>query len=166
VLPAVVASMYAVYHGPQGLTRIAQRVASFTAILARGLSALGFPVREDGAFDTLSLKTGDATNSIAARAIAAGANLRIYYQEYLCISLDETTTRDDIALIWSLFAKPGQTLPTVDEFEAGITLLIPPALKRKTPFLTHPVFNTHHSETAMLRYIRRLSTRICRWTAA
>jgi glycine dehydrogenase len=157
VLPAVVASMYAIYHGPQGLTRIAQRVASFTAILARGLAALGFPVREDGAFDTLSLKTGDATNSIAARAIAAGANLRIYYQEYLCISLDETTTRDDIALIWSLFAKPGQTLPTVDEFEAGITLLIPPALKRKTPFLTHPVFNTHHSETAMLRYIRRLS---------
>ncbi|MEY4883680.1 MAG: hypothetical protein RIS34_1534 [Pseudomonadota bacterium] len=157
VLPAVVASMYAIYHGPQGLTRIAQRVASFTAILARGLAALGFPVREDGAFDTLSLKAGDATNSIAARAIAAGANLRIYYQEYLCISLDETTTRDDIALIWSLFAKPGQTLPTVDEFEAGITLLIPPALKRKTPFLTHPVFNTHHSETAMLRYIRRLS---------
>jgi glycine dehydrogenase len=157
VLPAVVASMYAVYHGPQGLTRIAQRVASFTAILARGLAALGFPVREDGAFDTLSLKTGDATNSIAARAIAAGANLRIYYQEYLCISLDETTTRDDIALIWSLFAKPGQTLPTVEEFEAGITPLIPPALRRKTPFLTHPVFNTHHSETAMLRYIRRLS---------
>ena len=157
MLPAVVASMYAVYHGPQGLTRIAQRIASYTAILARGLKALGFDVRGDSAFDTISLKTDEATFSIASNAILERANLRIYYQNYICITLDETTTRDDIALVWSFFAKPGQALPSVEEFEHGIEPLIPKPLRRKTPFLTHPVFNTHHSETGMLRYIRRLS---------
>jgi glycine dehydrogenase len=157
VLPAVVASMYAVYHGPEGLTRIARRVAAYTAILARGLTALGHAPRADSAFDTLSVKTDDATQAIVARAAAAGANLRTYYEHYICVSLDETTTRDDIALVWSCFAAPGQTLPSVDDYEAGIEPLIPKALRRDSAFLTHPVFNTHHSETGMLRYIRRLS---------
>jgi glycine dehydrogenase len=157
VLPAVVASMYAVYHGPQGLKRIANRVAAYTAILAKGLDALGFTPRGDSAFDTLSIKTDTATQSIAARAVSAGVNLRIYFENYLCISLDETTDREDIALIWSLFAKPGQALPKVEDFEKGIEPLIPHALRRTSAYLTHPVFNTHHSETAMLRYIRSLS---------
>jgi glycine dehydrogenase len=157
VLPAVVASMYAVYHGPQGLKRIANRVAAYTAILAKGLDALGFTPRGDSAFDTLSIKTDTATQSIAARAVSAGVNLRIYFENYLCISLDETTDREDIALIWSLFAKPGQALPKVEDFEKGIEPLIPQALRRTSAYLTHPVFNTHHSETAMLRYIRSLS---------
>ncbi|MES2943495.1 MAG: aminomethyl-transferring glycine dehydrogenase [Pseudomonadota bacterium] len=157
VLPAVVASMYAVYHGPEGLKRIAQRVASYTAILVRGLQALGHDVRSESAFDTISLKTGDATDSIVSRARSAGANLRIYYKEYICIALDETTTRADIELIWSFFAQPGQALPQVSEFEKGIEPLIPAELRRSSPFLTHPVFNTHHSETGMLRYIRMLS---------
>ena len=157
VLPAVVASMYAVYHGPQGLKRIAQRVASYTAILARGLGTLGFEVRGDSAFDTISLKTDSATNSIAACAREMGANLRIYFNDHLCIALDETTTRADIELLWSVFAKPGQALPKVADFEKGIEPLIPAELRRTSDFLTHPVFNTHHSETAMLRYIRRLS---------
>jgi glycine dehydrogenase len=157
VLPAVVASMYAVYHGPQGLKRIAQRVAAYTAILAKGLQQLGFAPRGDSAFDTLSLKTDDATQSIAARAESKGVNFRIYFKDYLCISPDETTTRDDIALIWSLFAQPGQALPKVEDFEKGIEPLIPHALRRTSKYLTHPVFNTHHSETAMLRYIRALS---------
>ncbi|WP_298923929.1 aminomethyl-transferring glycine dehydrogenase [uncultured Ramlibacter sp.] len=157
VLPAVVASMYAVYHGPQGLKRIAQRVASYTAILARGLAQLGHAPRGDSAFDTLSLHTRDATNSIAKRAVSAGANLRIYFKDYLCITLDETSTREDIVLLWKLFAKDGQALPSFDAFEKGIEPLIPPALRRTTPYLTHPVFNSHHSETGMLRYIRALS---------
>ena len=157
VLPAVVASMYAVYHGPQGLKRIANRVAAYTAILAKGLEALGFTPSSDSAFDTLSIKTDTATQSIAARAVSAGINLRIYFENYLCISLDETTDREDIALIWSLFAKPGQALPKVEDFEKGIEPLIPHALRRTSAYLTHPVFNTHHSETAMLRYIRSLS---------
>ena len=157
VLPAVVASMYAVYHGPQGLTRIAQRVASYTAILARGLEALGYTMQGDSAFDTLSIKTAGATDLIAASARKACANLRIYFKEYLCISFDETTTREDIAQIWSFFAKPGQVLPQVSDFEKGIESRIPAELRRTSLFLTHPVFNTHHSETGMLRYIRMLS---------
>ncbi len=157
VLPAVIASMYAVYHGPEGLQRIAQRVASYTAILAQGLKQLGAPVREQASFDTLSLHTGAATKSIAARAVSMGANLRIYFEEYLCISLDETTTRADIELLWKVFAKEGQQLPTFDAFENGVESLIPAALRRTSSYLTHPVFNTHHSETGMLRYIRALS---------
>lgn len=157
VLPAVIASMYAVYHGPEGLSRIAQRVASYTAILARGLKQLGAPVREHATFDTLSLHTGAATKSIAARAVQMGANLRIYFEEYLCISLDETTTRAEIELLWKIFAKDGQALPTFGAFENGVEPLIPAALRRTSQYLTHPVFNTHHSETGMLRYIRQLS---------
>ncbi|MCF8211550.1 MAG: glycine dehydrogenase (aminomethyl-transferring), partial [Rhodoferax sp.] len=112
VLPAVVASMYAVYHGPAGLTRIAQRVAAFTAILAQGLAALGQTIlNSNGAFDTLSIRTDTETQAIANRAVAAGANLRMMVSDTLCISLDETTCRDDIVLLWSLFAAPGQTLP-------------------------------------------------------
>ena len=158
VLPAVVASMYAVYHGPAGLTRIAQRVATFTAILANGLAQLGFTaMHHNSAFDTLCYKTDDATNSIAAKAISAGANVRIAWKNYVCVSLDETTTRDDVALVWSFFAKPGQVLPSVEALEANIELMIPAALRRTNSFLTHPVFNTYHSETGMLRYIRMLS---------
>ena len=157
VLPAVVASMFAVYHGPQGLKRIAQRVASYTAILARGLAEMGCPLRPHNAFDTISLKTDDATNSIASHACEMGVNLRISRENYLCIALDETTTREDIELLWSIFAKPGQVLPKVANFEKGIEPLIPAELRRTSPFLTHPVFNTHHSETSMLRYIRSLS---------
>ena len=86
-----------------------------------------------------------------------GANLRIYFEEYLCISLDETTTRADIELLWKVFAKEGQQLPTFDAFENGVESLIPAALRRTSSYLTHPVFNTHHSETGMLRYFRALS---------
>ena len=159
VLPAVVASMYAVYHGPQGLTRIAERVARFTAIAAQGLAQLGFTATQHGggAFDTLCIRTANATKSIAARAVSAGANLRIASEDTLCISFDETTTREDVALVWSFFAQPGQALPSVDALADSAPALIPAALRRTSAFLTHPVFNTHHSETAMLRYIRALS---------
>ena len=157
VLPAVVASMYAVYHGPAGLTRIARRVAAYTAILAAGLKQLGAPLREVPSFDTLSLHTKDQTQAILAKALSLGLNLRVYFGEYLCIALDETTTRADLALIWQAFAADGQALPRVEDFEVNIPSLIPEQLQRSSAFLTHPVFNTHHSETAMLRYIRSLS---------
>ncbi len=114
VLLAVIASMYAVYHGPAGLKRIAQRVASYTAILAAGLRELGVTVRSDSAFDTLCLDTGAATADIAARAAAAGMNLRRFPEwgdTMIGITLDETTTRDDIVALWRLFAQAGQALP-------------------------------------------------------
>jgi glycine dehydrogenase len=161
VLLAVIASMYAVYHGPEGLKRIAQRVASYTAILAEGLKRLGHAPRNlDGAFDTLSLKTDARTGEFVGAALKLGINLRRFPEwgdAYIGISLDETTTRDDITTLWRVFAAPGAALPDVAEFERGIEPLIPPALRRTSAFLTHPVFNTHHSETEMLRYIRKLS---------
>jgi len=158
VLPAVIASMYAVYHGPEGLTRIARRVARLTAILSRGLAQLGFTVRHhDSAFDTLSLHTQGATEKIAARAVSMGANLRKAWVDYLCVSLDETSTRADVELLWKIFAQDGQKLPTIEAMDDGAPSLIPAALARTSSFLTHPVFNTHHSETGMLRYIRTLS---------
>lgn len=157
VLPAVIASMYAVYHGPQGLKRIAERVAAYTAVFVRGLQELGYEITNTGAFDSVTVKTGEATNAIAERARQAGANLRFRLNNHLGVSLDETTSRKDIELLWSFFAKPGQTIPVVSAFEKGLESLIPAELRRTTAFLTHPVFNTHHSETGMLRYIRMLS---------
>ena len=157
VLPAVMASMYAVYHGPQGLRRIAERVATYTAIFVHGLREMGYDITSKGAFDSVTVKTGDATHSIAERARQSGANLRFRLKNHLGVSLDETTSRSDIELLWSFFAKPGQTVPVVSRFEQGIETLIPSGLRRTSDFLTHPVFNTHHSETSMLRYIRKLS---------
>ena len=158
VLPAVVASMYAVYHGPEGLTRIARRVAAYTAILANGLKALGHTLTSDSAFDTLTVKMADAAaaESVAAKARAQRANLRVSWGQYVSMSLDETTTRADIELLWGCFAN-GQPLPRIADFEAGVEPLIPAGLRRASTFLTHPVFNSHHSETGMLRYIRALS---------
>ncbi|MBK6615773.1 aminomethyl-transferring glycine dehydrogenase [Ottowia sp.] len=158
VLPAVVASMYAVYHGPVGLKRIAGRVARLTAILKAGLVQLGFAHQHhDTAFDTLSLKTDDATDVIAARAVSMLANLRKAWDVYLCVSLDETSARADVELLWRIFAGEGQALPDFDALAASAPDLIPAELRRASAYLTHPVFNTHHSETGMLRYIRSLS---------
>ncbi len=157
VLLAVMASMYAVYHGPQGLKRIAQRIASFTAVLAEGLKSLGHKIVTPCAFDTLLVETGDATATILQRALDGGANLRRLSDRHLGIALDETTTRGDIAALWSWFATDGQTLPEVAAFDNGIEPMIPAHLRRTSDFLTHPVFNTHHSETEMLRYIRSLA---------
>nr|MBP6252446.1 glycine dehydrogenase [Rubrivivax sp.] len=112
---------------------------------------------ERGAFDTLCLHTGGDTERLMTRAVALGANLRRAWGEYLCISLDETTTRDDLALLWRVFAGDYHTLPDIEALAPKTAPLIPAALLRRTPFLTHPVFNTHHSETEMLRYIRSLS---------
>ena len=154
VLPAVVASMYAVYHGPQGLKRIAQRVASFAAILAQGLKAAGSKLSLDGAFDTLHLHTGAKTEAILAAAVAAGMNFRRASSDTISISLDETTTRADLNAILAVFG--GQEADFA-RAENGIASLIPAELARTSAYLTHPVFNTHHSETEMLRYLRALA---------
>ena len=157
VLPAVVASMYALYHGPQGLRRIAQRVASFTALLGQGLQTLGWSLRHDTAFDTVCLITGEHSDELMARARQAGYNLRRIDAHTIGVSLDETTTREDLAALWGVFARPGHTVPQVAQHEAGVKPWIPDHLHRRSDYLTHPVFNTYHSETGMLRYIRSLS---------
>ena len=156
VLPAVVASFYAVYHGPRGLRRIAERVASYTAVLAAGLARLGVERRHASAFDTLEVMTRGAAETVLQAARDAGFNLRPAGAESVGITLDETTTRDDIAALWRLFAG-GAAVPSFDEFEAGVPSLVPTALRRESAFLTHPVFNSHQSETRMLRYLRGLA---------
>ncbi|WP_312767048.1 aminomethyl-transferring glycine dehydrogenase [Pseudoxanthomonas mexicana] len=157
VLLAVMASMYAVYHGPDGLKRIAGRVARLTAILAEGLRTLGYPAVHASAFDTLCIEPGDARDAILARAQAARLNLRVRGNGSLCISLDETTTRADIETLWGVFGDEGATLPSVDALDASAPSLIPQALRRTSDFMTHPVFNTHHSEHELLRYMRALA---------
>ena len=160
VLPAVVASMYAVYHGPVGLKRIASRVATYTAILAKGLQQLGVQVGSQkatlSAFDTLTVHTQGQTPALLAKALDQGANLRVRAGN-ICISLDETTNRADIELLWRAFASEGCSIPSIEVLASNIELLIPSALSRTSTFLTHAVFNSHHSETSMLRYIRMLS---------
>jgi glycine dehydrogenase len=157
VLLAVMASMYAVYHGPEGLKRIADRVARLTAILAEGLRTLGYPAVHASAFDTLCIEPGDARDAILARAHAARINLRVRGNGSLCISLDETTTRADVEALWGVFAGESATLPSVDALDASAPSLVPAALRRTSDFLTHPVFNTHHSEHELLRYMRALA---------
>ncbi len=157
VLLAVMAAMYAVYHGPEGLKRIAQRVARYTAILRAGLHQLGYAQdHHPTAFDTICLKTGDQTDALLARGHAMGVNLRKAWNDYLCISLDETTTRADLELLWEVFGE-GQPLPSVEALEDSAPSLIPAELERRSAFLTHPVFNTYHSEHEMLRYLRQLA---------
>ena len=159
VLPAVVASMYAVYHGPLGLKRIAQRVSSYCAILAQGLRQMGCTLLNDTAFDTLGMvmASTQAASEVQTRAVAAGVNLRRLNGHTIGISLDETTTREDVQLLWQLLARPDCAVPDWSRFEKGIEPLIPEGLRRSSDFLTHPVFSRYHSETGMLRYIRQLS---------
>ncbi|WP_416763425.1 aminomethyl-transferring glycine dehydrogenase [Roseateles sp. So40a] len=155
VLPAVVASMYAVYHGPQGLKRIAQRVAAYAAVLAQGLKSLGLTLVHETAFDTVHVRTGAHTGPVLAAAVAAGMNLRRAGEDSISVTLDETTTRADIQAVLTVFA---EGKPVADAFTgAAVATLIPAAMARTSAYLTHPIFNIHHSETEMLRYIRLLS---------
>ncbi|QNN47356.1 aminomethyl-transferring glycine dehydrogenase [Thermomonas brevis] len=157
VLLAVMAAMYAVYHGPDGLKRIARRVARYAAILKAGLHELGFAAVHATAFDTLCIDAGDKSAALLERARAHGANLRVRGNGSICISLDETTTRADLELLWRIFGGDDATLPSIDALDATAPSLIPTELERKSAFLTHPVFNTHHSEHELLRYLRTLA---------
>lgn len=157
VLPAVVASMYAVYHGPMGLTRIAKRVATYTAILAKGLQTLGHNAINASAFDTLTYSVPGQADALVQAAYRAGGNLRRVDADTVALSLDETTTRADLETLWRAFGASDSNLPSIEALGADEPNLIPAALRRQSAFLTHPVFNAHHSETAMLRYIRSLS---------
>lgn len=151
VLLAVMASMYAVYHGPDGLTRIARRTHRLAAILAAALRSAGVSVGEQF-FDTLHVKTIDA-DAIHARARAAGINLRAIDSEAVGISLDETSTRADVVALAQLFGAQAD----IDALDAVTADALPQGLLRTSAFMTHPVFNTHHSEHELLRYMRSLA---------
>lgn len=156
VLLANIASMFAVYHGPEGLKRIAQRTHSLTAILAQGLRAMAVTVVNDTAFDTLTLATGDATLGLHEKARAQGINLRQVDGGHVGVSLDETTTSADVQALWQLFGE-GQMQPDFQALAASSGTLLPEALLRRSTFLEHPVFNRYHSETELMRYLRKLA---------
>ncbi|WP_295364479.1 aminomethyl-transferring glycine dehydrogenase [Arenimonas sp.] len=152
VLLAVMASMYAVYHGPDGLRRIAARTHRLAAILATALRQAGVEVGKDY-FDTLLVSGVDA-DAVHARAVAAGMNLRRIDGRRLGISLDETTTREDVVALAGLF---GARIDDIDALDAATADALPAGLVRRSQFMQHPVFNTHHSEHELLRYMRSLA---------
>jgi glycine dehydrogenase len=154
VLLAVMASMYAVYHGPEGLKRIAQRVRLLTRMLAEGLQGLGARVNAEPVFDTLTI-SGIAAAKIHAAALAAKINLRPVDASTVGVSLDETTTAEDVQALLGCFGFTGSQLPTLNPQPADYGA----PLARRSGFLTAGVFNRYHTEHEMLRYIRRLEAK-------
>jgi len=159
-LLANIAAMYAVYHGPDGLKKIAQRVAILAHTIGSALKDLGYELAYASFFDTLLIKTKDAA-SIRSKAEGMGINFRYFEDASLIgISIDETTTQRDVADILSAFADAAKDVPvSFDMDEDAILSDITPDLHRTTPYLTQEVFNHHHSETQMMRYIKMLENR-------
>ncbi|GAB3372672.1 aminomethyl-transferring glycine dehydrogenase [Azotobacter armeniacus] len=157
VLLANIASMFAVYHGPEGLKTIARRVHSLTAILARGLIQLGQAVEQEHFFDTLTVASGARTAELHAKARAQGINLREIDAARLGLSLDETTSPAQVEALWAIFATSGQALPDFAALAERPGERLPQALLRSSTFLQQPVFNRYHSETELMRYLRKLA---------
>jgi glycine dehydrogenase len=154
VLLAVMASSYAVYHGPDGLRSIARRVHRYAAVLAAGLRAGGVEVVHDAFFDTVLARVPGRADEVVAAAAERGVNLRRVDADTVGIASDEVTRRPHLAAVWSAF---GAGESDVDGLDRSTADAVPAALARESDFLTHPVFSAHHSETSMLRYLRRLS---------
>ncbi|MBD1550976.1 aminomethyl-transferring glycine dehydrogenase [Pseudomonas typographi] len=154
VLLANIASMFAVYHGPAGLKQIAERTHALTVLLAAGLADMGEVVEQHTFFDTLTLRTGPRTAALLAKARGNGINLREVDAERLGISLDETARQADVEALWALFGGPQ---PNVEALLERCDARLPEGLRRQSAFLTHPVFNRYHSETELMRYLRKLA---------
>jgi glycine dehydrogenase len=159
VLLAVLAGLYAVYHGPDGLRNIARKVHRMTRILAEGLKRMGFDIETEAFFDTLCVVVPGQAGAIAARAREQGINLRIIDGDRLGISLDETTRRKNITTLWTVFSTRGSEDLSVDAMDEAAGEGFPQDLIRTTAYLEHPVFHRYHGETEMMRYLRRLATK-------
>lgn len=155
VLLAVIAGMYAVYHGPQGLRRIAQRVHMLTSVLAKGLENKDIKLVNNHWFDTLTLITGEATQTILDRATEKRCNLRLIDKNTLGISVDETTSVEDIELLFDVLL--GEHKLNVHQLSEQVHDNKPGSLVRTTSFMDHPTFSRYQSETEMLRYMRKLA---------
>ncbi|MFB7528244.1 aminomethyl-transferring glycine dehydrogenase [Streptomyces sp. NPDC056178] len=155
VLLAVMAGMYAVYHGPDGLRTIAQRTHRYATILAEGLRASGAEVVTGAYFDTFTVRVPGKAADIVAAARERGVNLRLVDADLVSLACDETTTRAQIAAVWAAFGADGD----IEALDAAAADALPEALRRTDEILTHPVFHQHRSETAMLRYLRKLADR-------
>ncbi|MFF9403605.1 MULTISPECIES: aminomethyl-transferring glycine dehydrogenase [unclassified Streptomyces] len=155
VLLAVMAGMYAVYHGPDGLRLIARRTHRYATVLAAGLRAAGAEIVTESYFDTLTVRVPDRAADVVAAARERGVNLRLVDTDLVSVACDETTTRTQIAAVWAAFGVGGD----IDALDADAADALPENLLRADEFLTHPVFHQHRSETAMLRYLRGLADR-------
>ncbi|MEW1723427.1 aminomethyl-transferring glycine dehydrogenase [Streptomyces sp. NPDC093109] len=155
VLLAVMAGMYAVYHGPEGLRSIARRTHRYAALLAAGLRAGGVRLAHDTYFDTLTAVVPGRAAAVVAAAREGGVNLRQVDADRVSMACDETTGRDQLATVWAAFGVEAD----VEALDAGTDDALPGALLRTDDYLTHPVFHQYRSETAMLRYLRRLADR-------
>jgi glycine dehydrogenase len=156
VLLAVIASMYAVYHGPRGLRAIAERVHGLASRFAAGLEEMGCDVGHNMFFDTVRVDLGDnGAAEIVRRATGVGCNLRELGPGAVSVSLDETTSESDLETLWQIFSGDANSPSAATDSDSSI----PEFASRTSPYLTHPVFNTHHTETEMLRYLRRLESR-------
>jgi glycine dehydrogenase len=158
-LLAIMASMYAVYHGPIGLKTIALRVNRVASIFAAGVTKLGYTPANETFFDTITIESGANTTALHQAASAVHVNLRHIDASHVGVSVDETTTRDDLTKLFALFAEVAGKTETfdIDALDADAKHSLPAALERKSEYLTHPVFNRHHSEHEMLRYLRSLA---------
>ncbi|MEF1166132.1 aminomethyl-transferring glycine dehydrogenase [Vibrio campbellii] len=157
-LLANMASFYAVYHGAEGLRTIARRTHHMTAILAAGLTKGGFELAHNSFFDTITINTGAQTEDLYAKALAADINLR-KLGDQLGVSFDETTTVADVEALFAVFGVKEEVAALSTEIAGNEFAAIPEALRRTTEYLTHPVFNTHHSETQMMRYLKQLENK-------
>ncbi|MHC0432853.1 aminomethyl-transferring glycine dehydrogenase [Streptomyces sp. O3] len=155
VLLAVMAGLYAVYHGPQGLKDIARRTHRYAAILAEGLTAGGAEVVHGAYFDTVTVRAQGKAADIVTAAREGGVNLRLVDADHVSIACDETTTRAQLTAVWAAFGVDAD-IEALDETAADA---LPDALLRGDAYLTHPVFHQYRSETAMLRYLRKLADR-------
>ena len=158
VLLAVMAAMYAVYHGPVGLARIARRVHRLTAITAAGLRQAGFELAAEHFFDTVTVRVPGRAAEIMAAALAEGLNLRPVDDDTVGFSLDETTTRTTVAALWRAFGLDDGAYD-LDALDADTPDALAPDNIRTGDFLTHPTFHRYHSETEMLRYLRHLAAK-------
>ncbi|MCE2565809.1 aminomethyl-transferring glycine dehydrogenase [Komagataeibacter sp. FNDCF1] len=158
-LPAIVSSMYALYHGPVGLKAIATRVHGLAGILAAGLRALGADVVTQAFFDTVTVRTGSQTDAVMARALAAGMNLRRVDDAHVGISLDETTVPETVRAIWTSVSGNAAHVAAMESGLADVPDTIPAGLARTGDLLAQPIFSACRSETDMLRYLRRLADR-------
>jgi glycine dehydrogenase len=160
VLLAVIASMYGAYHGPAGLTEIAHRVNGFARTLAAGARALGLATGEWPLFDTVRVSAPGKAGELIAAALVQGINIRAIDDSTISVTTDEVTTAAHIdALLTAFAAVTGGEAPRVADIQVNATHEFPGSLTRTTPFMSHPVFNTHHNETSMLRYLRKLADR-------
>ncbi|EHP3972743.1 aminomethyl-transferring glycine dehydrogenase [Vibrio parahaemolyticus] len=157
-LLANMASFYAVYHGAEGLRTIARRTHHMTAILAAGLTKGGFELAHNSFFDTITINTGEKTQDLYTKALAADINLRVLPGK-LGISLDETTTVVDVEALFAVFGVKEDVAALSTEIAGNEFAAIPEALRRTSEYLTHPVFNTYHSETQMMRYLKQLENK-------